>query len=61
MLSEAQRSELDPYIRRLPVARSRSLLTGTSRSLKRLFFFFFWKNLNLRFTVQKKQAEQTGA
>ena len=36
MLSKSQRSELDPYIRRLPVARSRSLLTGTCRSLTQL-------------------------
>ena len=36
MLSKPQRSELNPYIRRLPVARSRSLLTGTWRSLTRL-------------------------
>ena len=36
MLSKSQRFELDPYIRRLPVARSRTLLTGTCRSLTRL-------------------------
>ena len=36
MLSKSQQSELDLYIRRLPVARSRSLLTGTCRSLSRL-------------------------
>ena len=33
MLSQPQRTELDPYIRRLPLTRSRSLLTGTCRSL----------------------------
>ena len=36
MLSQPQRAVLDPYIRRLPVTRSRSLLTGTCRSLTRL-------------------------
>ena len=36
MLSKYQRSELDTYIRRLPVACSRSLLTDTCRSLARL-------------------------
>ena len=36
MLSKPQRAELDPYIRRLPLTRSRSLLTGTCRSLTRL-------------------------
>ena len=36
MLSKPQRTVLDPYIRRLPLTRSRSLLTGTCRSLTRL-------------------------
>ena len=36
MLSKPQRSELDPYIRRLPITRNRYLLTGTCRSLTRL-------------------------
>ena len=35
MLSKPQRAEL-PYIRRLPLTLSRSLLTGTCRSLTRL-------------------------
>ena len=36
MLSQPQRAALDTYIRHLPVTRSRSLLTGTCRSLTRL-------------------------
>ena len=36
MLSQPQRFALDPYIRRLPVARSRSLLTCTCRRLTRI-------------------------
>ena len=36
MLSQPQRAALDPFIRRLPLTRSRSLLTGTCRSLTRL-------------------------
>ena len=36
MLSQPQRAVLDPFIRCLPLACSRSLLTGTCRSLTRL-------------------------
>ena len=59
MLSKPQRAALDPYIRRLPLLRSRSLLTGTCRSLTRLTrtLWITFRSLVAEATADDSQGE----